>query len=116
MNLSYADEPCSTDDADGTDPTICQLPTYFGGNVDENSACGYWQTPRNIARTNLTISNSTVGQLMAWMDVSGRPIPVHTTTIDGLLKMFLYHREDVCYHLDELPLDDGCELKREPAG
>ena len=29
-----------SDDDEGLDDTVCMLPTYYGGNVDENSICG----------------------------------------------------------------------------
>ena len=29
------------DDDEGLDDTICMLPSYYGGNVDENSICGW---------------------------------------------------------------------------
>ncbi len=29
-----------SDDDEGLDDTVCMLPTYYGGNVDENNICG----------------------------------------------------------------------------
>jgi hypothetical protein len=34
------------------------LPAYYFGNIDDNSICGYWQTPRNLGVLNIT---ATVG-------------------------------------------------------
>ena len=39
LKLCYFPAP-QTDDSDGTDDTVCMLPTYYGGNIDENSICG----------------------------------------------------------------------------
>ena len=55
---------------------MCMLPSYYGGNVDENTICGDWITPINIGQKPLmvTLSNGTqetIGDLYSYMTYTG---------------------------------------------
>ena len=52
------------------------LPSYYGGNVDENTICGDWITPINIGQKPLmvTLTNGTqetIGDLYSYMTYTG---------------------------------------------
>eukprot|EP00798_Chlamydomonas_sp_ICE-L_P017409 gene17409-23709_t len=65
------------DDNDGQDDTICELPYFYEGNVDDDSLCGYMITPRNIATTSLTATDGNgnsehIGELYQYISMAGR--------------------------------------------
>eukprot|EP00798_Chlamydomonas_sp_ICE-L_P006806 gene6806-30777_t len=71
------ERPCENDDLEGSDESICMLPTYYGGNVDEEGLCGASVTPVNIGREDISITlaseaTAVIGQLMQFIDVNGR--------------------------------------------
>ncbi|KAG1668784.1 hypothetical protein FOA52_006037 [Chlamydomonas sp. UWO 241] len=64
--------PCMTEDSAGKDDTICMLPEFFGGNLLDNSLCGFWVVPSNIGYSAIVAPGyGVIGELMPYMRQDG---------------------------------------------